>query len=70
MTGVQYLGYGANKIKEKAIEHDVAGKTKAAMIDAKKHCDDKGYTEEAKNTFNIAARNLKGAAIDGAAYAK
>ena len=70
VTGIQYIGYGANKIKEKAIEHDVAGKTKEAMLNIKKQSDEKGYTEEVKTAAGTIGRNLKGAAIDGAAYTK
>ena len=70
MTGLQYLGYGANKVKEKAIEHDVAGKTKAALLEAKKQSDERGFTEFAKQNGGILATNLKGAAIVGAGHAK
>ena len=70
ITGIKYAGYGANKLKEKAIEDDWAGKAKAAVLKAKKEADDRGLTEEVKTTAGQIAVNLKGAAIDGAAMAK
>ena len=64
------MGYGANKVKEKAIEHDVAGKTKAALLQAKKESDERGITDAAVAAGSQAATNLKGAATVGTAYAK
>ena len=45
-TGFQYLGWGAGKLKDKAEEHKVAERMKAAAIDAKKKSDESGLTDE------------------------
>ena len=45
-TGFQYIGYGANQIKENAIEYDVTGKTKEGILNIMKQSDDYGVTKD------------------------
>lgn len=58
-TGMQYIGWGANKILEKAEEHKLAERTQAALIAAQKKAKERGLTDEIGRATKQAAADLK-----------